>query len=202
MLRLESALVINKKYDKIRKICMSAISDTGPLISIFQSNSLEIVSMLVGQIYVTPTCVAELKKHEYSEALADSGSSVIVYNLTDSEERQAFVLAQQIASHPLSKDAEARNHLGEAEAMALALRPEFTGELLLIDERVAYAVAKNISLNVAGFAGLLLRAVPRGLLTADQVRQRLEICRTQGTHYGERLIEEICRIAQTMEEER
>ncbi len=181
---------------------MSAISDTGPLISIFQSDSLDVVIGVVGQIYITPTCVRELQKHGYREALASAGLSIVVRNLTEAEGRQAFTFAQQIASNPLFKDPDSRNHLGEAEAMVLALRPEFSGDLLLIDERAAYTVSRNAGLNVTGFAGLLLMAVTTGSLTSAQVRQHLDTCRNQGTHYGERLIEDIYQIAQTMEKER
>ena len=181
---------------------MSAISDTGPLISIFQSDSLDIVIGLAGQIYITPTCVAELQQHGYREALISAGSSIVVRSLTETEGRQAFAFAQQIAFDPLSKDPDPRNHLGEAETMVLALYPEFSGDLLLIDERAAYSVARNAGLNVTGFAGILLMAVTIGSLTAAQVRQRLDTCRNQGTHYGERLIEAIYQIAQTREKER
>ncbi len=45
-------------------------------------------------------------------------------------------------------------------------------------------------------------AVTKGSLTAAQVRQHLDTCRNQGTHYGERLIEDIYQLAQTMEKER
>ena len=175
---------------------MSAISDTGPLISIFQSNSLDIVIALVGQVYSTPTCVVELHNHGYAEAFANGGSSISVRTLTAIEARQAFTFAQQIAADPLSKDSDPRNHLGEAEAMALALRPQFIGEPLVIDERSARAVAKRAGFHVTGFAGLLLSAIGVGLLSAEQVKQRLEACRHQGTHYSEKFVEEIYQSAQ------
>ncbi len=181
---------------------MSAISDTGPLISSFQSDSLDVVVGVVGQIYITPTCVTELQKHGYSEALADAGSSIAVRSLTEAEGRQALLFAQQIASDSLLKDPEPRNHLGEAEAMALALRPEFSSEPLLIDERAGRVVAKQPGFQVTGFAGLLLSAVGTELLTAEQVKQRLDACRRQGTHYSEKFVEGIYQSAQKIEKER
>jgi len=86
--------------------------------------------------------------------------------------------------------------------MALALRPEFIGAPVLIDERSARAVVKKAGFHVTGFAGLLLSAVGAGLLTAEQVKQRLDACRYQGTHYGERFIEGTYQSARANERER
>lgn len=178
---------------------MSVISDTGPLISIFQSGSLAVVRRLANQIFITPVCVTELQKHGYGEALIAAGEAIVIRTLIESEGRHAFMFAQQIASDLFSKDPEPRNHLGEAEVIALALRPEFITKPVLIDERAARAVAKRAGLQVTGFAGILLSSVDAGLLTALEVRQRLDLCRQLGTHYGERFIEGIYESARTRE---
>ena len=83
------------------------------------------------------------------------------------------------------------NHLGEAQAMVLAARPEFAKDVLLLDELAARAVAKELGLNLSGFPGLLLVAVQEGLLTAEGLKKRLEICQRQGTHYSDEFIEQI-----------
>ena len=75
--------------------------------------------------------------------------------------------------------------------MVLVQRPEFADSVLLLDELTARAVAMDLNLRVSGFAGVLLLAVDEGLLTADDVKRRLERCQQQGTHYSSAFIERI-----------
>jgi predicted nucleic acid-binding protein len=161
-----------------------AVSNTGPLISIFQSNSLDLVVALFGRIHTSKACEVELMRHDWGDALARAGPAIISHKLTSSESAQAKEFAKRIAVHPTSKDTEPDNHLGEAEVMVLVQRPEFAGSLLLLDELAARAVAAELNLSVSGFAGVLLLAVDEGLLTADEVKERLERCQQQGIHYS------------------
>jgi predicted nucleic acid-binding protein len=85
----------------------------------------------------------------------------------------------------------AENHLGEAQAMALAACPEFVNDVLLLDELAARAVAEEMGLTLSGFAGVLLVAVQEGLLAANGLKERLEARRRQGTHYSEAFIEQV-----------
>ena len=75
--------------------------------------------------------------------------------------------------------------------MVLAARPQFVNDVILLDELAARAVAEGIRLTLSGFAGVLLAAVREGILTADELQNRLEICRRQGTHYSEAFIRQI-----------
>ena len=168
-----------------------AISDTGPLISIFQSDSLDLVTTLLPVIHIPPMCVEELIRHGWGESLQSAGSRVESHFPTQSEEEMAQTIARQIAFHPLSRDPVVDNHLGEAQAMALAARPEFVNDVLLEDELAARMVAEQMGLTISGFAGVLLVAVQEGLLTASELKERLEVCRQQGTHYSEAFVEQV-----------
>lgn len=75
--------------------------------------------------------------------------------------------------------------------MALAIHPEFVNDVILLDELAARAVADEMGLTLSGFAGVLLVAVQEGLLTADELKERLETCRRQGTHYSVLFIEQV-----------
>jgi predicted nucleic acid-binding protein len=88
------------------------------------------------------------------------------------------------------------NHLGEAQAMVLAARHEFANDVLLLDELAARAVAQELGLTLSGFAGVLLVAVREGLLTAEELKKRLETCQRQGTHYSGTFIEQVYLVAQ------
>jgi len=168
-----------------------AISDTGPLISIFQSNSLNLVTTLLPVIHIPPMCVEELIRHGWGESLQSAGSRIESHFLTQAEEEIARTIARQIALHPLSRDPVVDNHLGEAQAITLAARPEFINDVLLVDELAARMVAEQMGLTLSGFAGVLLVAVQEGLLTASELKERLEACRQQGTHYSEAFIEQV-----------
>lgn len=167
------------------------VSDTGPLISIFQSDSLALVTTFLSVIRIPPVCTNELIAHGWGESLQLAGSRIKTHFLSKIEEETAWAIAQKIALHPLSQDIIPENHLGEAQAMAMATSSEFTNDVLLLDELAARAVAEEIGLTLSGFAGVLLVAVQEGLLTANELKKRLKTCQKQGTHYSEIFIEQV-----------
>ena len=168
-----------------------AVSNTGPLISAFQSNSVELLTRIFVEIHTSPDCVAELVGHGWKEAV-DAASKLVIVELTSDEEDQALRIAEQIAQHPNTSDATVTNHLGEAQAIVLALRTDYQNDVLLLDELAARAVAKQQNVKLSGFPGVLLLAVQGGLISAEELRTRLEVCRKQGTHYSARFIEQVC----------
>ena len=168
-----------------------AISDTGPLISMFQSNSFDLAVTLFGQVHTSDTCVTELAKHGWQDVVDKSNTTLITHKLTDTEAVRANRLAHRIAIDRISKDPEPLSHLGEAEIMVLAQRPAFRDGVLLFDELAARAVAKQLHLRISGFAGILLLAAHDGLLSANEVKKRLEDCRQQGTHYSIKFIQQV-----------
>ena len=87
------------------------------------------------------------------------------------------------------------NHLGEAQAIRLALRPEHQNDILLLDELAARTVAKQSGIKLSGFPGTLLMAVQAGLLSPEELRERLERCRQLGTHYSVLFIEQVYEMA-------
>lgn len=90
----------------------------------------------------------------------------------------------------------AAHHLGEAQAIVLARRAAYRNDLLLLDELAARAVAQHQGVKLSGFPGVLLLAVQGGLISADELKARLERCRAQGTHYGVRFIHQVYELAQ------
>ena len=94
-----------------------------------------------------------------------------------------------------SKDRDAESHLGEAGVIVLALRPEHRQDVALIDELAARGVASDSGLAISGFPGVLLLAARGGLISAEDLRARLETCRQQGTHYSESLIQQVYTMA-------
>jgi predicted nucleic acid-binding protein len=172
-----------------------AISNTGPLISAFQSNSYELLTQIFAEIHTSSICVTELIEHGWDEAIKAASSSLVVVELTSKEESRALHIAEQIAQHSNAPDQPITNHLGEAQAIVLALRLDYQNDLLLLDELAARTVAKEQNVKLSGFPGVLLLAVQVGLISAEDLRVRLEVCQQQGTHYGKTFIQQVYQMA-------
>ena len=172
-----------------------AISDTGPLISAFQSNSFVLVTRIFAEIHISPGCLAELTGHGWEEQVRAASPPLVVVNLTPGEQKRALTIAKRIAQHPDTNDSIAEHHLGEAQVMVLALRAEYRNDVLLLDELAARAIAKQMGVKLSGFPGVLLLAVQGSLITAEELKQRLERCREQGTHYGRAFIKQVYEMA-------
>lgn len=174
-----------------------AVSNTGPLISAFQSESFALLTKMLDRIYVPPACIVELIKHGWEKEIRASSSLLIKQSLNSREERHALIFAERIAQHPSSKDPVVRNHLAEAQAIVLALRSEHRNALLLIDELAAREIAKREAVNLTGFPGMLLLAHRLGLILPNDLKQKLEFCRRQGTHYSEAFIKSVYEMAKS-----
>ena len=172
-----------------------AISDTGPLISAFQSESFELLTQIFAAILVSTTCITELKEHGWEEEIQSASSHLVIMTLTAEEEKQALAFSEQIVQHSDTHNSVAEHHLGEAEAIVLSLRSEHRNDLLLLDELAARAVAKQEGIKISGFPGVLLLAAQTGLISVEEVKRRLEICRKQGTHYGINFIQHVYEMA-------
>jgi predicted nucleic acid-binding protein len=172
-----------------------AVSNTGPLISAFQSNSFHLLSQIFAEIHTSPVCIAELVKHGWEEAIKAASTNLVTVGPTSDEEKQALYIAEQIAQHPNTTDPIVTNHLGEAQVIALARRTEYHNDLLLLDELAARAIAKQLNIKLSGFPGVLLLAVQIGLISAEELKARLEKCRAEGTHYGMTFIQQVYKMA-------
>jgi len=65
----------------------------------------------------------------------------------------------------------------------------------LLDELAARAVAKDVGVKLSGFPGVLILAVQANLISAEDLKKRLEICRAQGTHYSVTFIQQAYEMA-------
>lgn len=72
-------------------------------------------------------------------------------------------------------------------------RKDLGAARILLEERAAREVARDLGLPLTGFIGVLLRACRDKLLTANEMRELLETCRRQGTRYSNELIAEMAR---------
>ena len=177
----------NEQIDKITVAC-----NTGPLISAFQCDRVDLLERYFRKIYIVSSQVTEFQRHgagDELDALVQKGFVVLADPLTPSERERAERLARRIAVHPLSGDLDYHVHLPEAEMLAIASRTELGCIRVLLDELAARAVAEEEDFQVTGFPGVVGRAGLDGLLTKSEIRHLLGLCQQQGTHYSGRLIE-------------
>lgn len=168
---------------------MLVACNTGPLISAFQSQSVPLLLSLFDEIHVPASVVEELADHGWKDAFS-SAQQLVRVELTAAERRRAKLIAAKIAKLS-GDDSSATLHHGEADAIVLAQRADPAYQLLLLDELAARSIAQSLDLVITGFPGVLLLGVEQGQLTPDDVRQRLETCRQQGTHYGIKFIQSV-----------
>lgn len=167
------------------------VSDTGPLISAFQSGSFPLFHALIGDVVVPKAVADEIAQHGWSDELAAAGEKIRVAELAPDEQTKVTEVANAIGT------SDSLEHRGEAEAIVLASRRSECCELILIDELAARNCAKALGLRIVGFPGILLMATRSKVINPDDLKSRLESCRDQGTYYGQQLIEDVYQMALT-----
>jgi predicted nucleic acid-binding protein len=172
-----------------------AISNTGPLISVFQCDKVDLLKLFFSVVYITESELSELEKHGWIEEvknLINEGLIKVIDSLTEEEKVTSELIAKRIALNFSSSDIGWENHLPEAEAMVIMkYRVELEIQIILLDEKVGRSVAKGLNLAVTGFPGILSWAGKEQILTKDEIKNLLQICQKQGTYYSNRLIEDI-----------
>jgi predicted nucleic acid-binding protein len=167
------------------------VANTGPMISAFQCDRIDLLEQLFDAIYIPSAALPEYEKHGVGDdiqALLEKGL-VQVQTLGRSKVKQAAIIARLIADSPLSNDPNPDSHRADAEAIVLMQHKALGAHFILLDELAARDVAKTIGLSVTGFIGVLTLAYEGGLITVDEVEQALRTCQAQGTHYSNQLID-------------
>ncbi|MEK7726823.1 MAG: hypothetical protein AAB354_00350 [candidate division KSB1 bacterium] len=167
------------------------VSDTGPLLSIFQSDQVTLLRFLYDRVYIPQSTLPEFEKHGAAAPITDlvSNGLIVICELNDHERERAQKLSEEIAIHPLTNDKLPLSHYPEAEAMVLLARSELQTREILLDEQAAREIAKTHGLTVIGFPGLLIRACMAEQITPEEVQDILLKCVSLGTHYSRTLID-------------
>jgi hypothetical protein len=122
----------------------AVVADTSPLIALHQLGKLQLLEGLFREVLVPPAVA-----HEAAPSLP---------------ELPPFIRAQAPTRPIPSQVQQASLGPGESEALGLAI--ELHAELVILDERLGRRLAAALGLNVAGTAGILLRAKQAGLIPA------------------------------------
>jgi predicted nucleic acid-binding protein len=127
------------------------ISNTSPLFYLHRLRRLDLLQRLYQQVLVPEAVVDELN------AGRDQGEDVP--DVAD---------CAWIEVHPVREPEVVTliTDLGAGEAQVLALALEAPGSLVLLDDRLARAVARMRNIRMTGTAGVLLKAKQEGHITA------------------------------------
>ena len=149
------------------------VSDTGPLIVMYETSLLWILKELYDEIIIPRSVSNELlRKHEGKKILDEDWIVIREVKGETVEVLKAFL------------------DEGEAEAIALAKESNLP---ILLDERKGRRVASSLNLKVQGTLGTLVKAKRRGLIAS--VRDCILQLLTRGYYLDQKLIDEVLKIA-------
>lgn len=150
------------------KDSMVVVSNTTPIISLSSVGQIQLLNALFHEIYIPDAVYLELKAKKgfgYKEVDFDFFKRVSV----EGNIYKSFLLNQL--------------DLGETETILLA--KELNSDLVLIDENIAYRIAKNSELKPFRTLSILLLAKEKGLITKCQ--PIVEEMILKGRWYSERV---------------
>jgi len=133
------------------------VSDTSPITNLAAVQTLDLLQFLYGSIIIPVAVYNELTQADIKKAVPGA-TEVQTYSWIQTRPVQNLQKVNEILV------ANSNIHLGEAEAIVLAL--ELKADLLLMDERRGRTLAMNYQLKVTGLLGVLLQAKKQGKIIA------------------------------------
>jgi predicted nucleic acid-binding protein len=131
---------------------MIVISDTTPILSLIKIDRLKILEELYKKIIIPKAVYDELIINiDYQDEI-DIIKRCNFIQIENVEENLSVVLLQR----------ELKLDRGESEAIVLA--KNINADLIIIDERKARRIAKDVGLKVTGTLGILVEAKQQGLI--------------------------------------
>jgi predicted nucleic acid-binding protein len=136
------------------------VSNTGPLISLEKLyQGYDFIRQLYDTIIIPPGVLDEVAEGQF----ATPHAYLQHYGIVD-------LIEVRIVSRNESLPEAARLHVGEAQAIQLALELALP---LLIEETVGRRVAQGMGISISGIAGQVLKAFRQGGITAQEARNKL-----------------------------
>ena len=147
---------------------MIVVSNTTPIISLASINQLEVLNQLFGEITISEAVYQELKAKE-SFGFEETDYSFIKVNSIKGKMYKELLLNQL--------------DIGELETIILA--KELNADFVIIDENLAYKIAKNNGLNVIRTLSVLLKAKQKKII--KNVKPLLDDMLKKGRWYSEKV---------------
>lgn len=136
------------------------------------------------------SCLIALKKIGYLDLLSKSFETVTIPPAVQSEFGQKIDWLTVKSVQNIGVVNSLKTQIGDGEAEAIALAMEATDVFIMLDDKKARRIAKQLELTVIGTIGLLLRAKQKEILT--EVKPALDALQDVDFRVSESLYEEAC----------
>lgn len=156
---------------------MIVVSDTTPLISLMKIGHLDLLEKYFCEVQIPEAVFHELTANP---RFADEAEQIKNCQFIQ------VVKVRDCKSVNLLRRATGLD-IGESEAIVLS--DDLKADLLLMDEAKGRDVAEQMQIRIMGTIGLLMASYQSGNITADEIRQCVEILRDSGRHIGEKFLQ-------------
>ncbi|MCM1127960.1 MAG: DUF3368 domain-containing protein [Lachnospiraceae bacterium] len=158
---------------------MIIISDTTPLISLLKIGRLELLNYLFGEIQIPYAVYRELTASDkFKQEAIEILQSEYIQKVDVGDKKSVALLMRATG-------------LDEGESEAIILSDEIKADILLMDELKGRQVAKQMGIKIMGTVGILMTAFERKLLSADEIKQCINVMKNNGRHISEQLYEQL-----------
>ncbi len=156
---------------------MIVVSDTTPLITLLKVQHLDLLEKYFGEVQIPIAVFNELTYDSRFIKEAEQIRNCSFIKVVEIVNIKSVDLLRRVTGLDL----------GESEAIILS--DEMQADLLLMDEARGRDVAEQMGLKIMGTIGLLMSSYQSGIISADDIRQCIEIIRSSGRHIGERYLQ-------------
>lgn len=153
------------------------VSDTTPLITLLKVQHLDLLEKYFGEVQIPVAVFNELTCDSRFIKEAEQIRNCSFIKVVEIVNIKSVDLLRRVTGLDL----------GESEAIILS--DEMQADLLLMDEARGRDVAEQMGLKIMGTIGLLMSSYQSGIISADDIRQCIEIVRSSGRHIGERYLQ-------------
>lgn len=142
---------------------MIVISDTTPILSLLKGGQLGLLEKLYDSVVVPQAVYEEMVTNP---VFVDERREIL---------KCPFLRVENIQNQEHVRILRNKTGLDEGESEALILYREQKADLLLMDEHKGRSVAKKMSVKHVGTVGILMLAYDKGIISASEVVECLEI---------------------------
>ncbi|MEE3313372.1 MAG: DUF3368 domain-containing protein [Treponema sp.] len=161
---------------------MIVVSDTTPLISLLKIGRIDLFERLFSTVHIPQGVFDELCANQNFLDEAEQIRDCPFIHIHDVN-AQAVKLLQKAT----------KLDLGESEAIVLA--DTINADLTILDDGKARRVAELEGMAITGTIGVLGKAFKSGFISSDEIKQCVEILRTNGRYFSENLLKYLLDLA-------
>lgn len=154
---------------------MIIVSDTTPIISLSKIERLDLLQKLFEIIMIPRAVYNELTSNKQFQEEAKAINDAEYIKVVEVENLKAVELLQRATGLDL----------GESEAIIYT--DSYKVGMLLIDEIKGRKVAMQMGISVMGTVGILMAAYDEKLISANEIKEYIEIMKNVGRHISDKL---------------